>query len=230
MRILSGVVAAGGLAAASPALAEAPGPFVCSLGDSEAILSANEGATEYSGTFRLAGDYAGLERSEPETLTLSQRFSGWRYVYANEEMTMVILGDEAMLYGDFGESRCFASRSVPVGEGWQYGPPDDAPITLGAWKVVAQGETAWRELAEDGAALTWGGNVRAGPGTEFDRVAGVPLGVEVGVLARTDRTWLDEYPWFKVRLGTGRVGYIAGGLLCTRDNRTGFYNARNCEG
>lgn len=230
MRRLYGLGMLAAAVSASPALAEIPGPFACSVGDSEILLEANHDATAYSGTFKLAGDYAGLERSPPETTTLTQRFTGWRYIYANGEMTLVIDGDSAMLFGDFGESRCAAARSAPVGEGWQYGLPDDAKIPLGAWKVRELGDTSWRELGEDGKALTWGGNVRAGPGQEFDRVAGVPMGVEVTVLARTDRYWLEEYPWFKVRLPNGREAYIAGGLLCTRDNRTGFYNARDCEG
>ncbi|WP_284125996.1 SH3 domain-containing protein [Parerythrobacter aestuarii] len=242
MRIAGLIVASGTLAMASPALAEIPGPFVCSIGDVEAQLYANDDATQYSGEMVLGGDYGQGEDGEPEVLTLNQVYPGWRYVYANDEMTMVIGGDEAMLYGDFGESRCFASRSVPVGPGWQYGAvgeagdpglgdyaPDDTAVVEGV-QVITRGEETWTESPMAGTAITWGGNVRAGPGTQFGRVAGVPLGFTVTLLARTDRRWLESDPWYKVRLPNGREGYIPGGLLCTRDGREGFFNQRNCEG
>lgn len=220
-KTVCGALVAMSAATAGPVLAqgEVPGPFVCSLGDAEVTLQASDDATRYSGELALAGDYAGMDSGEPRTLTLKQKFQGWRTVYENADMTMVITADAARLYGAFGTSECFASRSTAVGAGWEQD----------GTRVTGSGQS-WLERPAPGKALTWGGNVRSGPGQEFARVTGVPLGVEVETLAVADRIWLEEYPWFKVRLPGGKTGYIAGGLLCSREGREGMYNARNCTG
>lgn len=221
MRVLARVIVTMAAVGASPTMAqgEIPGPFSCSLGDSQVVLYANEDATAYSGELALAGDYAGMDSGEPRVLTLRQKYDGWRTVYENEDMTMVINADAAMLYGTFGMSDCFASRSVVVGDGWQGGGQE----------VSGEGQV-WTEWLAPGGAITWGGNVRSGPGEDFKRVAGVPLGVNVETIAVTDRMWLDEYPWYKVRLPNGTEGYIAGGLLCSVEGRSGMFNERECTG
>ncbi|UIP07955.1 SH3 domain-containing protein [Erythrobacter sp. SDW2] len=221
MRVLAGVLIVVAAAGAIPAWAQGdiPGPFACSLGDSQVVLYANEDASEYAGELAPAGDYAAMDSGEPRLLTLRQKYNGWRTVYENAEMTMVINADAAQLYGAFGTSECFASRSVAVGESWR-----------GGGQLVSGEGQRWTEWAAPGGAITWGGNVRSGPGQEFKRVAGVPLGVNVETIAVTDRTWLDEYPWYKVRLPDGTEGYIAGGLLCSREGRSGMYNERDCTG
>lgn len=207
-----------------------PGPFACSIGDVGLMLYPNDDATEFSGTYEVGGEYAQDDGSEPEKVTLTQRHSNWRYVYSSTEMTMIVAGDSATIYGDFGESDCFASRSIAVEEGWQLGTTFSDPSGGDGWRSVSGSGERWRETEASGTVFTWGGNVRAGPGQDFTRVGGVPLGVEVELLAETDRRWLEGYPWYKVRLPGGKSGYIAGGLLCSREGREGTFNSRNCEG
>ncbi|GAA4041705.1 hypothetical protein GCM10022213_09950 [Parerythrobacter jejuensis] len=204
---------------ASPALAQGdlPGPFSCSIGDAEALIYANEDGSVFSGQMTLAGDYAEQDTS-PRELSFAQKYAGWRTVYENADMTLVIAGDSAKIYGAFGTSDCFASRSQAVADGWE-----------GGWISVKRNKKSWRERPETGAAITWGGMIRSGPGKDFPSVGSVMMGRNVTVIARTDQTWLREYPWFKVRFAGGGVGYIAGGLLCTRDGRDGYYNDRGCE-
>ena len=220
MRATTALIGLAAFFAAWPAMAQPVprGPYVCSMGDAEGTLTASADGSHYSGTFRLAGEYAGSEQDEPSETVLAQKYYGWNTVYENEAMTLVVSGDRAHLYGAFGTSDCFADRPNPPGAG-------DAP-----GRVIDDGGQRWKEWDASGMAMTWGGNVRSGPGMDFARVAGVPLGREVEVLAVADRYWLDEYPWFKVRLADGTTGYIAGGLLCSRDGAQGMYNARNCEG
>ena len=220
MRAVVGLIGAGLMLAAAPARAqqEAAGPFVCAMGDSEGVLTANDDGTEYSGTFMLAGDYAGMETQPREATVLRQKYDSWNTVYENDDMTMVVSGDRAQIYGAFGTSTCVAETPNPPGAG------DDAG------RIVSGEGQRWSEWDASGTAITWGGNVRSGPGEDFSRLIGVPLGRSVEVLAVADRYWLDEYPWFKVRLANGTVGYIAGGLLCSREDAAGMYNARNCEG
>lgn len=228
-RLVSGMMAGVLMLGGSPALAlsevedpvpgEVPGPFVCDIGDSQVVLSANDDATRYAGELTPATEYEGVDTGEPPVVTLVQKYAGWRTVYQNSRTTMVIEADSAKLFGAFGIIDCFASRSTSVGAGWE----QDGTRVAGGGQV-------WLERPAPGKALTWGGNVRSGPGAEFARVTGVPLGVEVETLAMADRTWLDEYPWFKVRLPGGKTGYIAGGLLCSRDGREGMYNANDCSG
>lgn len=131
MKMLAGIAMAMAAFGAGPALAlgEIPGPFVCSLGDSQVVLYPSEDATEYSGELALAGDHAGTDGGEPRVLTLRQKYDGWRTVYENDEITMVIDADSAMLYGAFGMSDCFASRSVPVGDGWERDATEDPADT-----------------------------------------------------------------------------------------------------
>lgn len=119
------VAAASMAAGASPAQAQddVPGPFVCMIGESQVVLSANADATRYAGELEPAGGYDGVDTGEPPLVTLVQKYAGWRTVYQNSRTTMAIEGDAAKLYGAFGVIDCFASRSVPVGEGWEGGEP-----------------------------------------------------------------------------------------------------------
>ncbi|MDC0887077.1 SH3 domain-containing protein [Altererythrobacter sp.] len=210
-------------AAAMPVAAKAdtPGPFSCIMGDSSVILTSNDDGSAFTGTPENSGENTGEGDSEQEdVLTLAQKYPGWRTIYEGGDRTMVMESDGAVyLHGKHGIGSCFASRSIPP-----------LPYLPGPWSRQSLGTESWMEAPTSGTVITWGGNVRAGPGTDFGRVAGVPLGVSVTLVAQADRVWLQEYAWFKVRLPDGREGYIAGGLLCSRDARQGFYNARSCEG
>ena len=202
------VFAITGPAYALSAEATPAGPFVCTVGDSDGVLTASADGSYYMGTLALAGDHSGMDDSSPAPTVLAQKYFGWITVYHNDEITMVIDGGTATLYGAFGTGECATSSSIPVG-------------------MSGNGQD-WTETPSVGAALAWGGNVRSGPGEGFARIASVRMGAEITTLAVTDRLWLGEYPWFRVRLPDGREGYIAGGLLCSRDGRDGMFNARNC--
>ena len=132
MRGVAGPISRVGLAVtalaamAGPALAEEetgagqiPGPFVCSIGESQIVLSANADATRYAGEMTPVSEYDGVDTGEPPLVSLTQKYAGWRTVYQNGRTTMAIEGDAATLYGAFGIIECFASRSTSVGEGWE---------------------------------------------------------------------------------------------------------------
>lgn len=104
-----------------------PGPFVCTVGESMVILSANADATRYAGELSPDSEYDGVATGEPPLVVLTQKYAGWRTVYQNGRTTMVIDGDAAVLYGSFGIIDCFASRSTSVGEGWERDEGDAEP-------------------------------------------------------------------------------------------------------
>jgi Bacterial SH3 domain len=60
---------------------------------------------------------------------------------------------------------------------------------------------------------SWGGVVRAQPGTNGARVASLRAGDPVTILARTGVEW-NGYQWFKIRYHGDRTGYQWGGILC----------------
>ncbi|WP_114521958.1 SH3 domain-containing protein [Altererythrobacter sp. ZODW24] len=96
-------------------------------------------------------------------------------------------------------------------------------------EAVRDADNSWTETPVTGEAITWGGNIRLGPGLQFDRIGSTLQGRSVTLLTRTDRMWLDM-PWFKVRFSNGQIGYIAGGLLCSREPEIeGLFNSNNCR-
>ena len=173
----------------------------CAVGDSELVLTIDMQGTGMSGTLSPAGEHA--DGSGPVAVELEPAYESWGFVFENAEMTLVMLGEGAALFGDFGVADCAYDGQ---------GDPDMAG-----------------EEQVGGTAITWGGIVRAGPGEDTARIAAVPMGVTVDLLARSDAPeWLGEYPWFRVRLPGGTEGYIAGGLLCSREGADGMFNQRDC--
>ncbi|MEM9580183.1 MAG: SH3 domain-containing protein [Pseudomonadota bacterium] len=63
------------------------------------------------------------------------------------------------------------------------------------------------------AGMTLGGVVRAGPGTEYDKIGSAPAGQAVDLEQRIEIIH-DGFPWFRVRFEEGGFGYIWGGILC----------------
>jgi hypothetical protein len=94
-----------------------------------------------------------------------------------------------------------------------------AALALGATAATAQTES--RRTATAPAfdrpieAGSWGGIVRNGPGMNHARVASLREGDRVTLLYNTGVVW-NDFPWFLIRLGDGRLGFQWGGILCHR--------------
>ncbi len=69
-------------------------------------------------------------------------------------------------------------------------------------------------------AGSWGGKVRAGPGTNFNQVASLQNGDPVRLLEDT-RIMFNGYPWYRISYKGGRTGYQWGGILCGYGNPIG---------
>lgn len=62
-------------------------------------------------------------------------------------------------------------------------------------------------------AKSWGGIVRAGPGTEFDKLASLKEGDPITVLEQSKE--MDDFFWYKIRFGKqNKTGYQWGGIIC----------------
>ena len=70
-----------------------------------------------------------------------------------------------------------------------------------------------------------GGNMRSGPGTNYDKVAGLPEGTPVTILSDSGVRF-DGYNWFEVVLDNGMRGFQWGGIMCSNGDRlNGIYSA-----
>ena len=69
-------------------------------------------------------------------------------------------------------------------------------------------------------AGSWGGKVRAGPGTNFNQVSSLQNGDPVRLLEDT-RIMFNGYPWYRISYKGGRTGYQWGGILCGYGNPVG---------
>ena len=75
-------------------------------------------------------------------------------------------------------------------------------------------------------AGSWGGVVRSGPSQSNDRIVSLREGERVSLLFNTGIMW-NEYPWFLIRFRDGQLGFMWGGILCSRGAQvTGTY--RTC--
>ena len=70
--------------------------------------------------------------------------------------------------------------------------------------------------AAAGAARSWGGVFRAGPGVGYPRLGSIAEGTYVTILNRAEAPPFNGYPWFRISYN-GRVGYHWGGILCPID-------------
>lgn len=104
--------------------------------------------------------------------------------------------------------------------------PDDAPKAArpeaetatadASPEVNADKQAAPAAPALPRSAQSWGGIVRAGPGTRFRRIGSLKKGDVVTLLEDTG-VRLNGYTWFKIEFG-GRTGYQWGGILCAEDS------------
>jgi hypothetical protein len=74
-------------------------------------------------------------------------------------------------------------------------------------------EVTWDQPVEAGS---WGGIVRNGPGQTHARVVSLREGERVTLLFNTGVMW-NDYPWFLIRFRDGQLGFMWGGILCSRN-------------
>lgn len=59
-----------------------------------------------------------------------------------------------------------------------------------------------------------GGNIRQGPGLEYDALHSVKQGTWLTIIRRSKVT-MDDFDWFEVRFDDGIEGFMWGGILCS---------------
>ncbi len=64
-------------------------------------------------------------------------------------------------------------------------------------------------------AGSWGGIVRNGPSQSNARITSLREGERVALLFNTGIMW-NDYPWFLIRFRDGQLGFMWGGILCSR--------------
>jgi hypothetical protein len=77
---------------------------------------------------------------------------------------------------------------------------------------VATRDTDGQAVGTRGQSL--GGNLRNGPGMEYDRLTSLPEGAYLTIVANTGHS-MNGYDWFEVRLDNGDVAFMWGGILCS---------------
>jgi len=125
-----------------------------------------------------------------------------------------------------GEQLEFALPAIPAGSGYRFardfaefrGKGEEAFLEYEGQRIecvpvrAALGTGAGPgNLARAGQSL--GGNLRAGPGTQYDRLDGLAEGAPLTIEAFAGVLY-DGYEWFEVTVG-GRRGYMWGGILCS---------------
>lgn len=78
-------------------------------------------------------------------------------------------------------------------------------------------------------AISWGGIVRSGPGTDYPQIGRLANGDPVTITRETDQMY-QGFPWFGVTLANGTKGYHWGGILCDPTGQLeGTFNANGCQ-
>lgn len=125
-----------------------------------------------------------------------------------------------------GEQLEFALRAEPAGSGYRFardfaefrGKGDEAFLEIEGERIdcvpvraaLGTGMGAG-QVGRAGQLL--GGNLRAGPGTQYDRLDGLPEGTPLAIEAYAG-VLFDGYEWFEVSVG-GQRGFQWGGILCS---------------
>lgn len=134
----------------------------------------------------------------------------------------------------------FALRAEPSGSGFRFardfaefwGRGDEAFLDIEGQRIacVASLPTMPAVMQEAGAIGIYGqalgGNLRAGPGTDHERLTGLAEGTSVMIDGYAGVAF-DGYEWFEVTVG-GQRGYFWGGILCSEgEHVSGLYS--QCE-
>lgn len=70
-----------------------------------------------------------------------------------------------------------------------------------------------------------GGNLRAGPGTSFAKVGSTAEGTWLTIVRNTGVNW-NGYDWFEIRLDSGKVAFLWGGIMCNNGpKQRGIYQS-----
>lgn len=101
---------------------------------------------------------------------------------------------------------------------------------LGIMAVLASSIGTQASNIEEGPGLNMqgqalGGNMRSGPGTNYQKISSVAEGTYLTILFNTG-VGFDGYNWFEVALDNGRRGFIWGGILCSNGSQLpGIYTS-----
>jgi len=76
-------------------------------------------------------------------------------------------------------------------------------------------------------AGSWGGRVRRGPSIDAPQISSLKEGDPVTILERSGEI-MNGFPWFRIQLANGQIGYQWGGILCaTTTPVRGIYKTCN---
>jgi len=127
------------------------------------------------------------------------RYEGGEYILLTTNKTVVLI------YG-VGSDMPGHTECTLVAEAPESGA-DGADEAVGAAEVL--GETSLNVRAR-----SWGGKLRAGPGTDTAQIGSLGEGERVTLIANTWKE-MNGYNWFKIRRANGQEGYKWGGILCS---------------
>ncbi len=82
--------------------------------------------------------------------------------------------------------------------------------------IFTSGLFTLTSFAEATEAGSWGGNVRAAPDINSKKIGSLRNGDPVQLLENTG-VMMNGYPWFRINVGSGLLGYQWGGILCSYD-------------
>ncbi|MEM1366046.1 MAG: SH3 domain-containing protein [Pseudomonadota bacterium] len=102
---------------------------------------------------------------------------------------------------------------------------DDQPAKACTFNVAISDDTpnSARDIVSAVGNFSLGGNVRSGPGMDFDRVDALRFAEPVAITERTGVV-MDGYEWFKIEYSEGLEGYQWGGIMCSNaPNISGLY-------
>lgn len=116
------------------------------------------------------------------------------------------------------------------GQGSQDGFLVAGGVTLTCWVINVTepgGSQQGGGVAYDGMpAISWGGNLRAGPGTNFAGAGSLPERAPITIV-QDSGVYFNGYSWFLVRTQWGQQAYHWGGIMCVPGQQVqGIYG--NC--
>ena len=105
--------------------------------------------------------------------------------------------------------------------------PSNAVLVLWTTKTTRLKKAARLTMFRVMGNFSLGGNVRSGPGTQYDKTDRLPFGEPVSLVSRSG-VELDGYEWFEIEYSEGLRGYQWGGyfMFKRRCILLAFMNAR----
>ncbi|WP_224814296.1 hypothetical protein [Hasllibacter sp. MH4015] len=179
--------------------------FLCpGFGDVDVRVTFLEGTNAAVAEF-IAGADSPSGGTDPVTLRSQPVASGFRYA-----------GGDIVLVGDGGIADLTAG-DITVRCALETDLPTDAPAgdEGGAAQSLDTGEaTVDASGSADIPAVSLGGNLRSGPGTEFETVGSLDEGTPITLIVDTGVVF-DGYTWWEVEpQGGGPIAFQWGGVIC----------------